>query len=123
LVDFIEKGTTITAVSYCSTLEWLWAAIKRQCPGLLRTGVLLLHNNAQPHVMTATQQFLQHFKWTISEHLPHSPDLAPSDFHLCPALKDHLSDHKFASDDDVKTAVMRWLKCRAQNSTRQQLTN
>jgi len=43
------------------------------------------------------------------EHRPYSPDLAPSDFHLFPALKDHLSGHKFASDD-VKTAVMRWLK-------------
>jgi len=60
------------------------------------------------HVTTATQLF-QHFRWTILEHLPYSPDLAPSDFHLFPALKDHLSGHKFASDD-VKTAVMRWLK-------------
>jgi hypothetical protein len=34
-------------------------------------------------------------------HLPYSPDLALSDFHFC---------HKFASDGDVKTAVMRWSK-------------
>jgi histone-lysine N-methyltransferase SETMAR len=40
----------------------------------------------------------------------YSPGLAPSDFHLFPALKNHLSGHKFASDDGVKTAVMRWLK-------------
>lgn len=44
------------------------------------------------------------------EHLPYSPDLAPSDFHLFPALKDHLADHKFASEDNVKTVVTRWLK-------------
>jgi hypothetical protein len=44
------------------------------------------------------------------EHLRYSSDLAPSDFHLFPALKDHLSGHRFASDDGVKTAVMRWLK-------------
>jgi histone-lysine N-methyltransferase SETMAR len=44
------------------------------------------------------------------EHPAYKPDLAPSDFHLFPALKDHLAGPKFSSDDDVKTAVMRWLK-------------
>jgi hypothetical protein len=29
---------------------------------------------------------------------------------MSPALKDHLSGHRFASDDDVKTAVMRLFK-------------
>jgi hypothetical protein len=47
-VDFIENGTTISAVSYWETLELLQAAIKQQCPGLLTTGVLLLHDDTQP---------------------------------------------------------------------------
>jgi hypothetical protein len=38
------------------------------------------------------------------------PDLALSDFHLFTALKDHLSGHKFVSDNGMKTAVTRWLK-------------
>jgi hypothetical protein len=50
LVDFMEKGITINAASYCATVEWLREAIKRQCLGLLTTGVLLLHNNTWPHV-------------------------------------------------------------------------
>jgi hypothetical protein len=36
--------------------------------------------------------------------------VAQSDFHLLPALKDHLSGHRFANGDDVETAVMRLLK-------------
>jgi len=28
------------------------------------------------------------------EHLPYSPDLAPSDFHLFPALKDYTGEQK-----------------------------
>jgi hypothetical protein len=28
LVDFMEKGATINAASYCAILEWLQAAIK-----------------------------------------------------------------------------------------------
>jgi hypothetical protein len=43
------------------------------------------------------------------EHLPYSLDQVPGDFHVFPALKDHISGHKFSSDD-VKTAVTRWLK-------------
>ena len=36
--------------------------------------------------------------------------MAQRDFHLLPVFKDHLSGHRFASDDDVKTAVLRLFK-------------
>ena len=42
------------------------------------------------------------------KHQPYSLDLAPSDFHVFPAIKDRLSGHKSAGDEDVKTAVRRW---------------
>jgi hypothetical protein len=48
-------------------------------------------------------------------HVPCSLDLAHHDFHLFPALRDHLSGHKFASDADMRTAVKRWLKLRGTN--------
>jgi hypothetical protein len=54
-------------------------------------------------------QLLQRSRWAIFEHPPYSPDLAPIDFHLFSALKDHFSGHRFANDD-VKIAVTRWLK-------------
>ena len=56
------------------------------------------------------QQLLQCLKWTILEHLPYRPDLALSDLHLFSSLNDHLSGHKLASGDDMKTAVTGWLK-------------
>lgn len=42
------------------------------------------------------------------EHQPYSLDLAPSDFQVFPAIKDRLSDHKLAGEEDVKTSVTRW---------------
>jgi len=45
-----------------------------------------------------------------SEWLPYIADLAPSDFHKRPAVKDYLSGNMFASDDDMKTAVTKWLQ-------------
>jgi hypothetical protein len=39
------------------------------------------------------------------ENPPYGPGLAPSDFYLFPVLKNYLSGHKFADDDDTTTAV------------------
>jgi hypothetical protein len=75
LVEFTEKGPTINAASYCGTLERLKTVIKRKRPGLLTKGVLILHDDARPHVATAIQEFLQRFRWTVLEHPAHSLDL------------------------------------------------
>jgi histone-lysine N-methyltransferase SETMAR len=111
LVDVTEHGTTVNAAAYCETLKKLKDAIRRKRPGLLSKGVLLLHDNARPHSAKATQELLQQFQWTILQHPAYSPDLAPSDYHLFPALKQYLSSQRFESDDDVTTAVKQWL-CR-----------
>ncbi|UYV75322.1 hypothetical protein LAZ67_12003488 [Cordylochernes scorpioides] len=50
------------------------------------------------------------FGWDIFGHPPYSPDLAPSDYHMFPALKKHFGGQKFASDDEVKEEVDKWLK-------------
>jgi hypothetical protein len=39
-----------------------------------------------------------------------NPDLALSDFHLFGPLKKHLGERRFATDDEVKQAVMSWLQ-------------
>jgi transposase len=40
--------------------------------------VVLLHDNARPHVANRTAARLQPFGWEIMEHAPYSPDLTPS---------------------------------------------
>jgi hypothetical protein len=47
LLDFMEKGTTINAASYCATLGRLRLTIQRQRPSLLTTGVLLLQDEVE----------------------------------------------------------------------------
>jgi len=42
-------------------------------------------------------------------HPPYSPDLAPSDYHLFPELKEHLGGQRFRSEDAVKEEVKRFL--------------
>ncbi|GFG28321.1 hypothetical protein Cfor_01703 [Coptotermes formosanus] len=70
---------------------------------------MLLHDNARPHAAARTQAILREFGWEDFEHPTYSPDLASSDFHLFPALKECLGGRRFKNDEDVKDAVKGWL--------------
>ncbi|GFR79788.1 histone-lysine N-methyltransferase SETMAR [Elysia marginata] len=59
LLDILPQGQCINAAKYCSTLDRFRDAIRRKRPGLLRRGVVLQHNNANPHSANLTQQWLQ----------------------------------------------------------------
>jgi hypothetical protein len=52
-----------------------------------------------------TQETITQLRWTL---LPH-PDHAPSDFHLCGALKDVIQWKRFGSDDEVIEKAKKWL--------------
>jgi hypothetical protein len=41
------------------------------------------------------------------EHPAYCPDLAPRGYHLLPAPMARLGSHKFSSDNEVKTALIR----------------
>ncbi|GFO33140.1 histone-lysine N-methyltransferase SETMAR [Plakobranchus ocellatus] len=83
-------------------------AIHRKRPRLLRRGVVLQHNNATPHSVNLTQQWLQRYSWEILPHPAHSPDLAPSDFHLFGPLKRHLGGMAFETEDDLISELRNW---------------
>ncbi|UYV71032.1 hypothetical protein LAZ67_8001474 [Cordylochernes scorpioides] len=85
-------------------------AIKRKHPGPWSRKVLLVHDNARPHAARTTQTLLENFKWEIFTHPTYSPELAPSDFHLFPALKLHLGGKHFANDDEVQAEANHWLR-------------
>ncbi|GBO31891.1 hypothetical protein AVEN_8729-1 [Araneus ventricosus] len=88
---------TNAAVS-CQTLRRLLRAI-------LADGVVLIHDNARPHNAVATQQLLEQFKWNVSDHTAYSPDLATSDFHLYPELKNWLGDQSFQKNEEIQSNV------------------
>ncbi|GFO38401.1 histone-lysine N-methyltransferase SETMAR [Plakobranchus ocellatus] len=81
LLDILPQGQCINAARYCSTLDRLKEAIRRKRPGLLRRGVVM-----------------QRYGWEILPHPAHSPDLAPSDFHLFGPLKRHLGGMAFETE-------------------------
>jgi transposase len=102
LADFLEKETTINSQRYISTLT----ALKRRIERIgIRNETLLQHDNARHHTSEATRDAIQHLDFSVLPHPLYSPDLAPSDFHLFPKLKEH-----FSCDEEVKSAVRKWFQ-------------
>jgi len=88
LVHFQVKGQTVTGARYSDMLvNELKPAIRSKCRGLLSKRVLLLHDNARPHTAAHTVNTLLDLKFEVLKRPPHSPGLAPSDFHLVGPMK------------------------------------
>ena len=115
MLDFMPRDATINANRYCSTLSLLRAAIRKKCRRILNVdNVIILHDNARPHVANKTVNKLRKFHWEFLEHPPYSSDLAPNDFHLFSPLKTFLAGERFTCDDEVKAAV--WQCFRSQTA-------
>ena len=67
-------------------------------------------DKSRPHTSAATRDAIQHLKFSVLLHPPYSPDLAPSNFHLFPNLKEHLKGQCFSCDEEVKSAVRKWFQ-------------
>jgi len=115
LVDFMERGTTITADVYCEMLTKLRRAIQNRRRGKLSSGIVLLHDNARPHTAARTKEKIRDFGWELFDHPPYSPDLAPSDYFLFLHLKQWLGGQRFDEDEELKTAVDNWFNSQAAN--------
>ena len=89
LIDCLPKGQTINT-EYCSSLLLqLKDILKEKRHGKVTKGVLFLHDNAPAHGALATQKKLAYLGFQCLDHPPYSPDLAPSDYHLFPGLKNN----------------------------------
>ena len=76
----------------------------------LNPTVILQHDNATPHTARVTQGWLEKYGWEILPHPPHSPDLAPSDYHLFGPLKRKLAGKRFDDDEELVDHVRKWLQ-------------
>lgn len=105
LIDYKDKGVSITGEYYADLLRQLKTAIKEKRRGKLTKGVLLLHDNAPVHKSRVAMAALYHCGFEMLNHPPYSPDLAPCDYYLFPKLKKELRGKKFSNDEEVKSAI------------------
>ena len=78
--------------------------ISRRRPGKLTKGVLFHQDN--PAHKSAVDFALTVHGFELVNHLPYSPDLAPSDYFLFPnKKKQHLAGKQYRTDEEAITAV------------------
>ena len=86
-IDYLPNGQTINAEYYSFLLVQLKDILKEKRRGKFTMWVMFLHNNSPAHRALATQKKLAYLCLQCLDHPSHSPDLAPSDYHLFPGLK------------------------------------
>jgi histone-lysine N-methyltransferase SETMAR len=111
LETYPEHGTIVTNATYSDMLQReMKPAIRSKRRGRLSEGAFLLHDNAHPRTAARTLETLRKLMWEVMEHPAHSPDLAPSDFHLFGPLKVALAGRRCRCDEDVQNTVHQWLR-------------
>ena len=84
--------------------------LKEKRRGKVTKGVLFLHDNAPAHRALVTKKKLAYLGFQCLDHPPYSQDLAPSDYHLFPGLKEkQLKGRHFSSDVEAIAAAETWL--------------
>ena len=105
MIDYKDKGVTITGEYYSNVLTRLKESIKEKRRGKLSQGVMLLHDNAPVHISRQVIATIDTLGFDVNNHPPYSPDLAPSDYFLFPNLKKDLRGRQFEDETQLKEAV------------------
>jgi len=79
-------------------------------PDLLENSVLILHDNAWPHLGRDVRELLHGYSWEVLPHLPYSPDMIPLAFDLFPKLKINMRGVRFSTLEDVSASVTRCVR-------------
>ena len=77
---------------------------------MLIDNVLILSDYAQPHINIRTRKTITLFGWTTLPHPPCSRELARLDYHLFGPMKEGFRGKHYASNEQVKIAIIKWLK-------------
>lgn len=82
---------------------------KRPAIASNRRKVILLHDNARPHVARVVKDTLLQLEWEVLPHPAYSPDIAPSDYHLFRSMQHGLADTRFRNAEEVRKWIDDWI--------------
>ncbi|GBP46080.1 Mariner Mos1 transposase [Eumeta japonica] len=71
--------------------------------------VILLHDNAWPHIAKPVKICLETLQWEVLLHPPYSSDISSFDFHLFRSMAHGLADQHCHSYEEAKKWIDSWI--------------
>ena len=104
-------GETIIGACYRTQLMRLSQALqeKRSQYEQRHEKVILLNDNAQPHVAQVVKTYLETLKWEVLPYPLYSPDIIPFDYHLFRSMAHGLAEQHFRYYEEAKNWVDSWI--------------
>ena len=105
LIDYLEKGKTITETYYATLLNRLKTRRQKKRIGITLKKVLFHQDNAPAQTSPIAMAKIKELGFELIPHPPYSPDLAPSDFFLFHNLQTWLDGKRFLFNEEVINAI------------------
>jgi len=104
--ELLKSNETITGTLYWTQLMRLSRVLKEKRAHYYsrHDKIILLHDNARPHV-AASIKTLETLTWEVLSHPSYSPDIALSDYHLFRSMTHGPSEQHFTSYEDTKNCI------------------
>jgi hypothetical protein len=77
--------------------------------GMLTKGVVLLYDNARPHIAARTNASIKLSNWATFDQPPYIPDLALIVYHLLAKMGVWLATQRFHTNEELMDEVNKWL--------------
>ncbi|KAF7493633.1 Histone-lysine N-methyltransferase SETMAR [Sarcoptes scabiei] len=106
--ELLPPDQKLTADLFSEQLDRLKEAIDLKRPELAQYGVVLLYDNARPHINLNTRLKIVDLGWEVLLHPPNSPDLSPCDYYLFKSLQNSLNHVKLTSKEDVENHIVKF---------------
>jgi len=102
--ELLNSGQTVTGDLYREQIIRLSRALHGKRPEYetRQHKVILLHDNARPHVTKLVKETLETLRWEVLPHAAYSPDCAPSDYYLFRPMTHALAEEHFNSYEDIE---------------------
>ena len=102
--EVLKPGETINGERYRTQLIRLKRTIAEKLPEYAsrHEAIIFHYDNARLLVAIPVKNYLENSGWEVLPHPLHSPNLAPSDYHLFRSMQNALTGIRFTSEQGIK---------------------
>ena len=111
--SFLNPSETITSEKNAQQINEMNPKLKHLQPAskkVNKKGPVILHNNAPLHLTQPALQRLNKLGYEVLLHLPYSPDLSPTDYHVFKHLNNFLQGKCSQNQQEAENAFQQFVE-------------